>query len=237
MTEQTQTFASVDDAVTASAVTFVKADEGRYDAVCIAVVAATLLAKEVMSVAGATRGADWYGARIAEKFEYALVKSEAVTLKTASNYGRTVSKAVKYAVEGFAKSGGLNTVDYTPAIVSASFEGLEGFKRNMRDLDAALTLALGGGTKKAKAAKASPSTSETAANSDGADVTAKAADVNETAKASEKVANAVKTLSALLQSKENHALFQTPEMGDLIAAIMEVRRNETEQGEMQQQAA
>lgn len=226
MTEQTQTFVSVDDTVAKAAEMFIAADVGRYNAVLLNVIAATMLAKE-RNAEGRPMSADWCGARIADKFEGALAASGFISLKTAKNYASTVQKAVRFALEGFAQSGGLYTMDYDTAIVSATFEALDGFKPNMRDLSAALSLATN--TAKPRKAKATA----TADN----DVTAQAADANETAKASEKCANAVKVLSALIQDADNYSLFLSEEMGELVTAILKVRREQAEQPQETAQAA
>ena len=227
MTEQVQVAQTSANVIVAAAQTYLTANVGHYQALCNLALATALLQCERNAASQPELSASTAAERATASFEEALLKSGTMKAKTVDNVSRTMRKACAFAIKRMQAEKTLYTLELSAELFAAEFETLEGFAPNLRDIDAAVSANNGTArAKKPKADKAEGSNTEAAQEA----VTVKA-----DAAAAEKLAGAVKIIAALLGDVENHALFQSQEVGDMAALIIKVRR-EASQSEEQEQA-
>lgn len=229
MTEQVTVAQTSANVIVAAAQTYLTASVGHYQALCNLALATALLQCERNAASQPELSASTAAERATASFEEALLKSGTMKAKTVDNVSRTMRKACAFAIKRMQAEKTLYTLELSAELFAAEFETLEGFAPNLRDIDAAVSA--NNGTARAKKPKADKAEGDTQAAQEAVTVKADAA-------AAEKLAGAVKIIAALLGDVENHALFQSQEVGDMAALIIKVRREGSqEQQEEQRQAA
>jgi hypothetical protein len=206
--------------IASAAAVYLKANTGHFESLCTLALATAFLQRERNKDGQHELSAATAAERATVAFEDALTVAGTMSAKTISNVTRTMRKGCAYAIQRIQKEKTLYTMeesDLTAAFFSAEFEKLEGFKPNLRDIDAAISAVNGTSRKATKAAKADKASGDSEAAQE-------AATAKDTASAAVKVAEAVKTLLAVASDVENHALFQSDEMGDLLATVAKIRR-------------
>lgn len=219
--------------IASAAAVYLKANTGHFESLCTLAMATAFLQRERNKDGQHELSAATAAERATVAFEDALTASGTMAAKTVQNVTRTMRKGCAYAIQRIQKEKTLYTMeeaDLTAAFFGAEFERLEGFKPNLRDIDAAISAA-NGTSRKAKTAKAEK------AESGNTEAAQEAATAKETATAAVKVAEAVKTLLAVAADVENHALFQSDEMGDLLATVAKIRRASATETQEAAQAA
>lgn len=230
MTEQTN-IAPVETAqnmAVAAAATYLAASVGHFEAMCQLALATALLQRERCEASQPELSPGTAAERATVAFEEALNASGKVTAKTVDNICRTMRKGCAFAIARMQKSKTLYTETLSAALFGAEFETLEGFKPNLRDIDAAISAA-NGTSRKAKAPKAEGN----------AEAATEAATVKAEASVAERFNEALKTLAAIAGDVENHALIAaSDECGDVLALYVKIRRETVsqEQGEERQAA-
>lgn len=224
-----QAIVTSQNAAVAAAATYLAASVGHFQALCELAVATALLQRERNEAGQPELSNGTAAERATAAFEDALNASGKVSAKTVDNICRTMRKGASFAIARIQKDKTLYTKEaseLSAEFFGAEFETLEGFKPNLRDLDAAISAA-NGTSRKAKA-KAKEGNAEAAQD---------AGEVKQSASIAERFAEAVKTLAAIASDEENHALIaQSDECGDMLALYLKIRR-ETGSQEEQRQAA
>lgn len=230
MTEQVLTSQNL---AVAAAATYLAASVGHFKALCELTQAAAFLQRERNEAGQPELSQGTAAERATAAFEDALTASGKVSAKTVDNICRTMRKGVAFAITRIQRDKTLYTKDaaeLTAEYFGAEFETLEGFKPNLRDIDAAVSAH--NGTSRAKKPKADKAEGSQSAATE-------AGEVKQAASVAERFAEALKTLAALAGDVENHALIaESAECGDVLALLLKIRRETgaQEQGEVSQAA-
>ena len=209
----------------AAAATYLAASVGHFKAMCELALATALMQRERSAASQPELSPGTAAERATVAFEEALNASGKVTAKTVDNICRTMRKGCTFAIARMQRDKTLYTLDLSADLFGAEFETLEGFKPNLRDIDAAISAANG------TARKAKPKADKAEGNAEAA---TEAATVKAEASVAERFNEALKTLAAIAGDVENHALIAaSEECGDVLAILLKVRR---ETGEEQSQA-
>lgn len=219
-------------AAVAAAATYLAASVGHFQALCGLSLATALLQRERNAAGQPELSHGTAAERATAAFEDALNASGKVSAKTVDNICRTMRKGASFAIARIQKEKTLYTMtqeELTEAFFGAELETLEGFKPNLRDIDAAISAA-NGSSRKAK--------SKPAASDASTEAAADAGEVKQAASTAERFAEAVKTLAALAGDVENHAMIaDSQEVGDLVALILKIRREGVSQEQTEQREA
>lgn len=220
--------------IASAAAVYLKANTGHFESLCTLAMATAFLQRERNKEGQHELSAATAAERATVAFEDALTASGSMATKTVQNVTRTMRKGCAYAIQRIQKEKTLYTMeeaDLTAAFFGAEFERLEGFKPNLRDIDAAISAANGTSRKATKTAKADK------AETGNAEAAQEAATAKEAASAAVKVAEAVKTLLSVAADVENHALFQSDEIGEMLATVAKIRRASAAETQEAAQAA
>lgn len=232
MTEQTEIVAvdTAQNTAVAAAATYLAASVGHFQAMCQLALATALLQRERSNASQPELSAGTAAERATVAFEEALNASGKVTAKTVDNICRTMRKGAAFAIARMQKDKTLYTLDLSADLFGAEFETLEGFKPNLRDIDAAISAA-NGTSRKAKAPKAAPSeASQEAAQEAG--------EAKQGASVAERFNEALKTLAAIAGDVDNHSLIaESVEAGDVLSLLLKIRRETVSQEASQEREA
>ena len=218
MTEQSN-IAPVETAqnmAVAAAATYLAASVGHFQALCELSFATAMLQRERNEAGQPELSPGTAAERATVAFEEALNASGKVTAKTVDNICRTMRKGCAFAIARMQKTKTLYTETLSAALFGAEFETLEGFKPNLRDIDAAISAANGTSRKaKPKAEKAEGSQ----------EAASEAGEVKQSASVAERFAEALKTLAAIAGDVDNHALIASSgDCGDVLSLLLKIRR-------------
>lgn len=229
MTDQIQVADTAQNIAVSAAATYLAASVGHFKALCELAYATALMQRERSNASQPELSAGTAAERATVAFEEALNASGKVTAKTVDNICRTMRKGVAFAITRMQKDKTLYTLDLSADLFGAEFERLDGFKPNLRDIDAAISAA-NGTARKGKDKKASSEASETASQ--------EAVTIKADATAAAKWTGLTKAVAAMFADPENHALILADDsFRDVVALYVKLSRESAEGEGDQRQAA